>query len=211
MFETLEIRWFWQGPGNDAIFAWFLEGTQQPDREERADVYLLLPGCATVGVKLRENRFEIKALIEEYDSPDRLPGPDGTVQRWSKWSLTSEKLPIVTEDILGTGTWQNVHKQRFKRRWNVPSGHIPEEPTKESVPDRGCSVELTRLQLSRQQTTWMTLAFEAFGPSTDLEDLLASAAAAFWREKKKPPTLKLSTAVSCGYAGWLAGLIPFGR
>ena len=204
------MRWFWQAPVSDAVFNWFLKGVQEPDQEERTDLYLLLPGCATVGVKLRENRFEIKALIEEYDSPDRLPGPDGTVQRWSKWSLASEKLPIVTEDILGTGTWQNVHKQRLKRHWNVPSGRVPAEPSKESMPDKGCSVELTRLRLSRKQTTWVTLAFEAFGPSADLEDLLASAAAAFWREKNEPPALKLSKAVSCGYAGWLAGLIPFG-
>lgn len=203
MFETLEIRWFWPCPASDSIFNWFLGGTQEPDQEERTDIYLLLPGCRTVGVKLRENRFEIKALIEEYASFGRLPGPDGTVQRWTKWSLASENLPAMIEDILGTGTWQKIHKQRFKRRWNFRSGHFPAQPANTSEPDNGCSVELTRLHLPPNRPTWMTLAFEAFGPSSDLVPLLEAGVAAFWREKGEPPAVGLSAAISCGYAGWL--------
>jgi hypothetical protein len=82
-FQSAEIRWFWPGHAQwEVLLAWFTrqgrlplvaetrQNVSQPDvgrlvKQERphTDDYRLLPNCQTVGVKQREGRLEVKALV----------------------------------------------------------------------------------------------------------------------------------------------------
>jgi hypothetical protein len=82
-FQSDEIRWFWPvHDQSEVLLAWFTrqgrlplvaetrQYVSQPDagpfakqERPRTDEYLLLPNCQTVGVKQREGRLEVKALV----------------------------------------------------------------------------------------------------------------------------------------------------
>jgi hypothetical protein len=64
LFNTAKIRWFWLERNVESIQSWFVGEGPMADSEIRTDIYLVLPGCETTGVKLRDNNFEIKALAE---------------------------------------------------------------------------------------------------------------------------------------------------
>jgi hypothetical protein len=81
--HSVEVRWFWPGHAQwEVLLAWFTrkgrlplvaetrQNVSQPDvgrlvKQERphTDDYLLLPNCETVGVKQRQGRLEVKALV----------------------------------------------------------------------------------------------------------------------------------------------------
>ena len=57
---------------------------------ERNDDYLLLPGCDTVGVKQRQGKLEVKALVAG-PSPFSLGAVVGRLDQWVKWSFEPSK------------------------------------------------------------------------------------------------------------------------
>lgn len=81
MLHSAEIRWFHQGLLPLPTVQWFCDG-QSLSMEERTDHYLVFPGCESVGVKIREESFEIKALKGMPDSVQFPAGVSGRVECW---------------------------------------------------------------------------------------------------------------------------------
>ena len=61
MYFSAEARWFLPGPAGDTAEHWIGSGEYSTHQDERTDRYLLVPGCDTVGIKIREGNFEIKS------------------------------------------------------------------------------------------------------------------------------------------------------
>lgn len=203
MKETAEIRWFWESSGPSEVVRWFAAGEDTIQQEERTDNYLLLPDCETVGIKLREDRFEVKALIGKEQNICPKTAPEGVLQRWTKWSLTSDRLPAMIEEITETGTWQAVTKNRLQRQLEILPGPTAERQGREKAAEAGCSVELTYLGNRHQLPCWMTLAFEACGLPSEAWKSLETAVERFWQDMGPPPGVLLSIADSFSYPAWL--------
>jgi len=117
-------------------------------RDRREDEYVLLPGAATVGIKLREGRIEVKALTEP-PIPWGAGGLEGHLERWAKWS---QPVSVIT----GWGEGPGVHKIRVeKERWARWAD--------------GCLMEVTRLRVRDQE--WWTVAVEQSGAGAQPGDL----------------------------------------
>lgn len=216
-YQTAEIRWFW--PGTEQWPAWIdwftLNGqlsliaeTEVPKtrlwiRQERprTDDYLLLPNCETAGVKQREGRLEVKALLA---GPHPFTQGDiaGRMDQWVKWSLLPSAhvaLPLAA-DLQQSGPWGSVAKQRYTQQMAQVVGELT-AVAPDTFPDAGCHVELTQLQVTAEPTHWLTLGFEAFG-QTDRPALLDKAIAYFFAAYGPPP-FRLSQPNSFSYPAWL--------
>ncbi len=63
MFRSSEARWFISGSLPDEVLRWFKAGQALDSEGVQVQEYLVFPDCQSVGVKLREGRFEIKAIL----------------------------------------------------------------------------------------------------------------------------------------------------
>jgi len=221
-YHSAEIRWFW--PGSDGLIellTWFthpgrpeLRTPSLPEYQiepfvmaerPRTDHYLLLPGCETVGIKQRQGRLEVKALVDG-PHPFAVDAVSGQMDTWVKWSWlpsTAVAEPLAA-DLEQSGPWQPVTKTRYTQRLALKGDDlVPVSPT--TLPDSGCSVELTWLQVPRHPAIWLTLGFEAFGPAGELPTLLTGTVEQFFNRHGRPPR-PLVTADSKSYPAWLAAL-----
>ena len=132
-YHSAEIRWFLPAQDrNDQLLDWF----RLPDQEivveteayvpllgvahfvkqerERVDEYLLIPDCATVGVKQRQGRLEVKALVAG-PHPFSQGEVSGRVDQWVKWSFNpSDEIANLLEGELNrSGPWRKVGKKRY--------------------------------------------------------------------------------------------------
>ena len=86
MLRSAEARWFVEGSLPDEVLRGFKAGKVLESEGVQVHEYLVFPDCQSVGVKLREGRFEIKAIL----APAQPLGPDlgiqGKTERWVKWS-----------------------------------------------------------------------------------------------------------------------------
>ncbi len=225
-YPSAEIRWFLPRQSQwDAMLRWFARNgelaliaetepyVRQPDaapfvKEERprADEYLLLPNCETVGVKQRQGRLEVKALVAG-PRPFAQGAVAGRADEWVKWSLkpaASIASALEAELLHQSGVWCTVEKRRSTQKYAAVAGGVaPVSP--DSWPDAGCNIELTLADLGREQESWMTFGFEAFGSSDQVGGLLAEAVAHFFAAHGLPP-LGLSEQSSLSYPAWLAPL-----
>ncbi|MBC8503531.1 MAG: hypothetical protein ISR58_17985 [Anaerolineales bacterium] len=84
MFSTVEVRWFYQGVIPSDIQTWFdqkvVEGIEPINQPSRTDQYLLQGHNASLGVKLREGRVEIKQRVQEYGYAEFGPAVTGIVK-----------------------------------------------------------------------------------------------------------------------------------
>lgn len=224
-YQSVELRWFW--PGHDqeeALLDYFtrrghlavlaeMEGdVPRPDaapfvRQEqpRADAYLLLPDCATVGVKQRQGRLEVKALVSG-PRPYAQGEVAGLVDQWVKWSwqpAAEIALPLAA-DLRQAGPWRQVEKRRYTQRYGRLAGGIT-AVSPDFWPDAGCNIELTLVNAGGPQASWLTFGFEAFGAANRLADLLAASAAHFFTTHGPPP-LRFARRDSLSYPAWLARL-----
>ncbi|WP_445241204.1 hypothetical protein [Microcoleus vaginatus] len=63
MRASLEMRWFYSGALPKSLNQWFGSeslGAYLSPPEEREDIYLLVPSCDYLGVKLRGKTLEVK-------------------------------------------------------------------------------------------------------------------------------------------------------
>jgi hypothetical protein len=220
--QSAEIRWFW--PGHDqweVLLAWFtrqgrlplIEHTDTPDsaarpfvkqERPRTDDYLLLPNCETVGVKQREGRLEVKALVAG-PQPFAQGNVSGQIDQWVKWSLQPSAeiaLPLVA-DLQQSGKWLSVAKRRYTQKVTLVGGGLT-AVSPDTFPATGCSIELTLVDVAAHNGRWLTLGFEAFG-ETDRSRLLHQAMIHFFTVHGLSP-LALTTRKSLSYPTWLAQL-----
>lgn len=200
MFPTAEVRWFSRGPILPHVEAWFHHGDGSVEQEPgRVDHYLQLAHIDSLGIKLRQDRIEIKQRVDRQGLVRFHERVVGLVEQYHKWSFAlDEPNVVVARATAVAGAWIPVRKERQLRRYRVADDGDVTPLASSTSPDRGCELELSRVAVLGE--TWWTLAFEAFGePSTIRADLLAVVRTVF--ATGTPPTLPAHD--SRGYAAWL--------
>lgn len=201
MRASLEMRWFCSGTVPKSIGQWFgsdsLGGYLSPP-EEREDVYLLVPNCDYLGVKLRGKTLEVKWRQAELGTMHFGNRWEGKAEKWLKWVCADTMAP-VSADIIATGQWVGVKKKRSLRLYQVSApGVLMSVPVEAPIP-QGCTVEVTQLNI--KGSAWWTLGFEAFGSESLLTENLQTVAT--WASKSYQGQ-KLKVDDSAGYPNWLA-------
>jgi hypothetical protein len=205
MWRSAEARWFTAGPLPGEVLKWFQGGRALEAENVQVHEYLVFPDCQSVGVKLREGRFEIKANL----TAARPLGPDlgveGRTDQWVKWSLASEALQALAPALHQSGLWLKVRKERFLRRFSADSGSLVEfRVPPGSFPRTGANIELTRIEVEAPPRFWFSLAFEAFGPPAVAEKTLLDAVRRFFQDHGPVPGVLLAEDNSLSYPAWLA-------
>lgn len=179
MTIATEVRWFWTGELDQKLETWFRTATEllgQPipddDLDDRTDHYLVEPESSEYGLKLREEKLELKRMLDS--SLFRAPrtGVSGIAQLWTKddWKYTripTTKTPDAVIEAFVSGADSadiaSVEKRRWQRKY-VPrdDGTMQRVGLREKLA-RACNVELTSLAFEGR---WWTIAFEAYGDTT---------------------------------------------
>lgn len=175
-FATIETRWFFDGDSghHPALRRWFETCAPFPRGADvgaprwtgRAggapDIYLLMPGCADMGIKWREGTLQIKGRVENLGARRFGSRHEGRVQRWVKW--TCPDVPGDCRSLFDPGAQKGsgtaaVHKLRALRMISLDAA-TPEEVPPALVLERGLGFEMTDLELNGRR--WCSIAFEAF-------------------------------------------------
>lgn len=203
MYPTAEVRWFYTGPIPPETEAWFQQGAGDVTREPpRTDRYLRLPNTDGLNVKLREGRLEVKQRVGQATLVPFHDRVAGSVEQWRKWSFELVEPASAPSSIASTDpSWIAVRKERRLRTYQAKDGEVVVARGAPDSPAEGCELELTRIQAAGQ--AWWTLAFEAFGDESILqEELLLVARHVF--SVDRPPLLQAGD--SYGYAAWLTNI-----
>lgn len=229
--RSAEIRWFFRGDSlKEQLLDWFKLAEQalvierepytpQPEalpfvklEKRRDDDYLLLPDCGTVGVKQREGKLEVKALVAgpHLFSLGEVVGQAG---QWVRWSFSPSKelfqdpkafAQELKSGLLKSGPWCTVVKNRYLQKVSFDTGGlVPVSPDK--WPDTGCNIELTVIAAGSNAEPWITFSFEAFGAPDRNTAMLDEAVAHFFALRDSPP-VQLDESNSLSYPAWLAML-----
>ncbi len=209
MLRSAEVRWFISGALPGEVLSWFKSGQAIDSEGVQVHQYLLFPDCQSVGVKLREGRLEIKAILAISQPLSLEPGIQGRTEEWVKWSFESEGLQSVVPALHQAGCWLKVYKERFLRIFSADGSTLVEviaRPGRESgSPLRmGCTIELTRIEIEINPRFWFSLGFEAFGPSALAPKVLLEATRLFFRGHGGMPGISLGERDSLSYPAWLA-------
>jgi len=219
MFYSAETRWFFEGTLPESVTAWFDSSLTARREPNRTDEYLLLPGCTTTGVKLREERLEVKAQIHP---PERVAYDhtvSGTRDAWVKWSRPiGEGGALRNIRTAENDRWAFVQKTRSLRVLSLDSGPPLEIIDPATRLANGCQLELStvRAAVGRLDSPpspndwdsageWWSLSLEAFAPwhcdgiHRFFENLEAGARYLF----NNAPPVRLTNKASCSYPAWL--------
>jgi hypothetical protein len=213
ILNSAEVRWFFPGdsPGKGRptsppsdVKEWFTLGSDLVwPPKERTDCYLLLPGCETTSVKLREGRFEVKAIRGGSETVSYRNGVSGRSDAWIKWSYCKEGVEIFLDALEKESEgWMDVIKWRWLRKFSLDMTD-PIEVNINDFPKQGCSIELTAIKAN--DSYWWTFSLEGFGTADAVRENLHINANHFFA-KTKPP-LSLNTTNSCAYPVWLNSII----
>jgi hypothetical protein len=168
MQSSLELRWFNKGALPNTIARWFESdqlGAYVAPPEERNELYLQIPNCDYVGLKLRAKDLEVRWRMAQWETVRFGKNWEGTCEKWLKWFCPDNLTPILP-GIQATGQWVEVKKKRSLRLYQVlPGGSLASVPLEVPVL-QGCNMEL--LQLSINAQSWWCLAFEVFGQESSL-------------------------------------------
>lgn len=204
MFHTAEIRWFLEGSPDNGVQAWFDVADMGREEDPRIDSYLLLPGCPTCGVKIRQGHFEIKAQTSPPESVSYDNGIKGKRAAWVKWSSGLAGAQLVQEQQ-GPETWVQVEKSRTLRLFALSDG-IEEKPAGEWLSGPGCFVELAALRVAGSAedwgaaSRWWSVCLEAFGPGDQVVQLVDRMASS---DMLQPISPSLPAEASMSYPEWL--------
>ena len=205
MFHSAEIRWFVEGSPEPILEDWFRRSDLLSIEEPRTDSDLLLPGCTTTGVKLREGRFEVKAQTSPPEPVQYENGISGVRASWVKWSsdVTGAELLRSQSD---EETWVQVEKTRLLRVFALESG-VPDERIPGVFFDGpGCQLELAGLRVLfdsndwNRAAYWWSMCLEAFGDQREVRRTLDTMAA---HPSLAVPSEVLPRDASMSYPEWL--------
>ncbi|XWK86794.1 MAG: hypothetical protein U7127_21695 [Phormidium sp.] len=203
MLTTSEIRWFDRGTTPPAIENWFtadvLRENCQPI-EEREDLYLLIPGCEFLGVKLRQQRLETKLRVTELEILRFKNNVIGVAEKWIKSTCEDGKLEsLFTPEVVAKGQWVKVEKARSQIRYLVADNYSLTPASTEETSQEGCNVELTQLIVNHDP--WWSLGFEASGTDEKLISNLETVAKKLFQTF---PEQELKLVNSYAYPKWLS-------
>lgn len=171
MKRTKEIRWFFKNE-NRQVKDWFDKLPFQT-QELRKDFYLALEN-EDVGVKIREDNFEIKYRIGTRASDCLNNNIWGYYETFVKWSLKSNEKDPLLDKILNYNyeDWVPVEKRRKIALLTKEEGKIIAKPINSDI-SSGCQVEYAAITVANEP--WFTIALEWFGDSTsDLDTEIIS-------------------------------------
>jgi hypothetical protein len=200
MYTTAEVRWFFPGRIPPEVHDWFVSAaclSEPPAR--RVDKYMILPGAASLGIKLRQGRLEIKLRKFDYGEVRLHDRVSGHMGRWRKWSLALDQEDDALAEIMNQGNgWLDVHKERYLSRFAVKRKNdvVPIEAS--GTANSGCEVELTSVEAFDHR--WWTIALESFGEEYALGHNLARVSERIF-SADTPPLLDISQSRS--YPQWL--------
>jgi hypothetical protein len=164
MFVSAEIRWFYPDECPTNLHRWF--GEMSPAHgggKLRIDEYLSQTNQSEVSIKKRGGKpgVEIKGLIAVCRS-ELVPFAP-YVELWCKWRLHASALEMTKRMI--------IQKTRWIRTYDTSGAAIVEIPLQadekplngQPLPQQGCNVEISKIQIAEEPRQWWTLGFEAFG------------------------------------------------
>ena len=195
---TAELRWFYHGTLPQETSQWFQQdqlGKYLTPPEEREDVYLYLPECEYMGIKLRQGRLEVKWRKAELGVVG-FGRVEGKAEKWCKWLCEDPTADFQPADVVGK-SWVSVKKVRSQRQYQVSNESITAVPVSESI-KQGCTVELTELSIN--SNAWWSLAFEAFGEDDHLMEHLQAVSGWVFKSYRES---KLQAEDSYAYPTWL--------
>lgn len=164
MLTTIELRWFYPGTIPNEMEEWF---PQNCSPEKREDWYLYAPGCDYLGIKLRQERLEVKWRKAELGLVRFGELVEGKAEKWGKWMCSdSTGESFQPAMVSGNSMWVNVQKVRRLQHYQILADSSVQAVAGNENIDNSCSVELTQL-LIQEQTGW-SLALEAVGEDSHL-------------------------------------------
>lgn len=201
-YPTLEARWFLQGQIPEPIAQDFHQGTIVPTLEQREDWYLQLPHNNDLGIKLRENKVEIKKRAANRGTHQLSDQVSGQIEEWVKWSFTSDVENQFFFEQTFNQEWLPVKKSRQQKTFRI----LNQKPTEVIDPacpiEQGCNLELATLEIQKQ--TWFSLGFEAFGERDRLQETFDQVVR---HVLKNSQFLTLQAEHSYSYPGWISAVL----
>ena len=200
-FQTIEVRWFYQGALPDEIGKWFDKVGERLEKiDTRSDVYLQ-SSSPDVGVKLRQGNLEVKYRQQELGRFAIDGMGNSRIEQWSKWICMDDGAGLSPTKLADKPGWLKVDKIRDRRLYRVEFGEQI-ELTQLATPTADiAAIELTQLQVLDQN--WWTVACEYFGKDLDID-------------RQFLPLVRMLCAgsslsgdrvrVSCGYPQWLKAI-----
>ena len=195
-FRTVEVRWFSAGRCPEAVTNWFLAGPLVSEPERRTDDYLLLPESDELGVKLRgSSLLELKLRTGSVNEVS-LPGLDGRVEAWTKWSFLLDSAGARPAEE----SWIPVEKTRWSRIYEVhENGECTAVSTGRTL-SNACAAELVEVRIG-SRLSW-GFGFEAFSQTLEAAVVLEEAASRFVQDTPLDD-LTFGEANSHSYPSWL--------
>lgn len=210
LFHSAEIRWFFRGNPGKEFDRWFEAGGLHEDEGARVDDYLVLPRCATTGIKIRDGRLEVKAATGRPATAEMPNGMRGFKGTWVKWSREAENAAAVRSLITGAAeTVLSVEKRRSLRLISLEGDAPVDIRPGERRLAQGCQVERTSLRVAPAgrdlvaAARWWSLSLEAFGEIDDIMANLDEAARYLFRDDIG---ITAGERDSMSYPEWLDGL-----
>ena len=207
MFRSAEVRWFFEGEGNAAIEQRMLQSEMADRQPARLDEYLLLPGCTSTGVKIREGRFEIKSRTSPSVMHRYSERVAGYRDSWVKWSRAMPGSVDLLRCAKDDERWVAVKKRRVLRLFSLESARPVETAPRGPILSAGCQVEYSQIDVCadgvQAPAAWWSFSLEAFGePGTEANNLEATAHHIF----DDGFDFSLPADASMSYPAWLASL-----
>ena len=165
ILNTAEVRWFFPSelPGKarsisppSDVMVWFQQESNLVwPPKERTDRYLLLPGCETTSIKLRDGRFEVKAIRGGSELVSFGIGVSGRSDAWIKWSYGKEGVELLINAVEQEHEgWVDIVKWRWLRKYSLEKT-VPIEVNIHDRPIQGCNIELTAIKVN--DSYWWTI------------------------------------------------------
>lgn len=143
---TAEVRWFWRGKPSEELIRDFFTGPYAAElgfSEPRTDDYFIFDRASTVGLKQREGKLELKALVE--DAKGKISMPD--FQIWEKRSVMEESS--LDESLKFEEGWLSVTKARLLRRFKQIDDAV-REVAPEQISGTNCQLEISAITCKDQ-------------------------------------------------------------
>ena len=164
MFVSAKIRWFYPDECPANLHRWFGEMSPAPGGGKlRIDEYLSQTNQSEVSIKIRGGRpgVEIKGLGAVCRS-ELVPFAP-YVELWCKWRLQASALEMTKRIIIQKTRWIRTYDTSRAAIVEIPLQADEKPLNGQPLPQQGCNVEISKIQIAEDPRQWWTLGFEAFG------------------------------------------------
>ena len=164
MFVSAEIRWFYPDECPANLHRWVGEMSPAPGGGKlRIDEYLSQTNQSEVSIKIRGGRpgVEIKGLVAVCRS-ELVPFAP-YVELWCKWRLQASALEMTKRMIIQKTRWIRTYDTSRAAIVEIPLQADEKPLNGQPLPQQGCNVEISKIQIAEDSRQWWTLGFEAFG------------------------------------------------